>query len=158
MALSKSSLRAALNRSLLVCLRSSALSDLCSHIEQLSTVVSASGELDAGEYIVMPCTFDPSKEGEFVLKTTAGKLRRLSRSKDWKESTRDGAWTIGKSAGGCKNHKSFNSNPQFPFSLTEKTSAIVSIFQSEKEKFNPIGWYILKTEGTVLSTTFDNKC
>lgn len=104
-------------------------------------------ELDAGDYVIIPCAFEAGKEGDFVLKSSAGKLRRMRSSKDWKISTLKGKWDAA-SAGGCKNHKTFKHNPQFPFAVAEKTEAVFMVHQTEKDEFDNLGFYIVKSDST----------
>jgi len=101
-------------------------------------------KLEKGVYHVIPCTFEPGKEGKFVLKTSHGKLKRISM---WHVTTWQGAWK-GASAGGCKNHKSFKENPQFLFKLEGEEAALATavVSQDEHEEFNNLGFYVFKTE------------
>jgi hypothetical protein len=119
---------------------------LLSHFASCSVIHEA--ELAAGDYVVIPCAFEAGKEGEFVLKASAGKLKRMRSSKDWKTSSLKGKWD-GATAGGCKNHKTFKHNPQFPFAVTEKSQAVFLVYQTEKDEFDNMGWYVVKSESTL---------
>lgn len=94
---------------------------------------------------MLPCTFEPGKEGKFVLKTSHGKLKRISM---WNLAEWKGEWKGG-SAGGCKNHKTFKENPQFTFRLDgeNESQATGVVFQTEQgEDFSKLGFYVFKTE------------
>jgi hypothetical protein len=109
------------------------------------TVVSIEiPKLEKGCYHVIPCTFEPGKEGKFVLKASHGKLKRIAM---WDVTVWKGAWK-GANAGGCKNHKTFKENPQFLFKLEGEESAMASavLWQDEHEEFENMGFYVFKTE------------
>jgi len=55
---------------------------------------------------------------------------------EWKDET----------AGGCKNHATFLNNPQYLLTVTEKTKLDALLLQQEEEDFDPISFYIIKTE------------
>ena len=101
-------------------------------------------KLEKGTYHVIPCTFEPGKEGKFVLKSTHGRLKRISM---WELTLWTGKWK-GSTAGGCKSHKSFKENPQFLLKLEgeEATAMTGVVYQDEHEEFNQLGFYLFKTE------------
>lgn len=101
--------------------------------------------MEKGVYHIIPCTFEPGKEGKFVVKASHGKLKRISM---WSVATWQGEWK-GSTAGGCKNHKSFKENPQFTFRLDGEDASYATgvVFQTEQgEDFSKLGFYVFKTE------------
>jgi hypothetical protein len=57
-----------------------------------------------------------------------------------------GEWK-GKTAGGCKNHKTFKNNKQFHIYVPETTRATIVLSQTEHDKFDPLGIYVVKAPG-----------
>jgi hypothetical protein len=140
--------------------------------------------LEKGVYNIVPCIFDPKKEGTFKLTTSRGTLSELDPKKEYKELTftvccfacflwhlflereflrqksdlfvclfvclgvvcMKGEWK-GKTAGGCKNHNTFKYNKQFHIVVREPTRATIVLSQTEHEKFDPLGIYVVKTPG-----------
>ena len=101
-------------------------------------------KLEKGVYHVIPCTFEPGKEGKFVLKSSHGKLKRISM---WHVAIWKGAWK-GSSAGGCKNHATFKENPQFLFKLEGEVPCLATgvVAQEEHAEFSNLGFYVFKAE------------
>jgi len=62
---------------------------------------------------------------------------------------RQGQWVQGKTAGGCRNYKSWLSNPQFFMRFREKSEVVVILCQHTKSETvdNSIGFYILRARG-----------
>jgi hypothetical protein len=120
--------------------------------------VAVNHALAAGTYTIIPCTLDPKKEGTFTLKVSSGTLTPLSQASEYYEVSVNGEWT-GVSAGGCRNHRTFKNNPKFHLLVTghcdiesemetTTTTLFVLLSQTEKHDFNPLGFYVVKSEDT----------
>jgi len=110
--------------------------------------VHLEAELDGSNspYIVVPCSFDPKKEGKFKVSTDQGTLKEITPDRDWYELGVQGSWK-GITAAGCKNHKTFKKNKQYHIVanvVTDKVVVVVS--QTEKPEFNQIGVYLIQSE------------
>jgi hypothetical protein len=69
----------------------------------LINTVSAELNLNPGDYVIIPTTFEPGKERAFAISAYSSsplQLSALNSSDDWKEASIMGEWK-GKTAGGC---------------------------------------------------------
>ncbi len=64
--------------------------------------------------------------------------------------TQQGQWIKGKTAGGCRNYKSWLSNPQFCMKLRTRGSVVIVLTQQQGSDHvdNSIGFYVVQTKGT----------
>jgi len=87
-----------------------------------------------GNYIVMPCTFNPGVAFKFELTVyTEFKGNAFEITKDLPKKTIRGMWK-GPTAGGCVNYpKTWLSNPQFLLELDRKGTVMVTL----EQEFNP---------------------
>lgn len=110
---------------------------------RINLVISVSIEttLKKGKYHIIPCTFEANKESSFVIRTSYGKLKAIS---SWNYERVDGEWE-GRSAGGCKNNKSFKYNPQYLIRVEEETPVSITV-SHEEDDFDSVGLYVYKAE------------
>lgn len=140
-------------------------------------IISADLELKASDlpYIIIPCTFYPNAENTFSLSvlpsTSPSDVRLKLCPDDWRKAVADvwlnnrfsllrteltshtqGQWVKGKTAGGCRNYKSWLSNPQFSMRLKSKCEVVVILCQrpGSENIDNSIGFYIIQTNGALM--------
>jgi hypothetical protein len=100
-------------------------------------------------YVILPCTFTPGEEKGFTLSVVASSdvtIQKDGKEHDWNSHVIKGEWKE-ETAGGCKNHASFLNNPQYLLTVQDKTKLDALLLQQEEEDFDPISFYIIKTEG-----------
>jgi uncharacterized lipoprotein NlpE involved in copper resistance len=118
---------------------------VCKAKFEVKEEVSAEMTLSPGvTYVVVPCTFNPGSEGGFTISFTSEgtvSLSPLPPSKEWKYISCAGTWDV-RTSGGCRNHTSFDRNPQFLLRVRRSGDFTVLLSQS-KEKFDAIGFYIV---------------
>jgi len=85
---------------------------------------------DPGNYIIMPCTFNPNIEFKFELAVyTEPKCPVFEITKTLPKKEIKGAW-IGQSAGGCVNHiQTWLKNPQYLIKLDKRGTVIAELTQ-----------------------------
>lgn len=114
-------------------------------VSELKTEVT----LEAGIYVLIPCTFNPHEENNFKITIKSQveiRVEELSPSDEWTFVTQKSEWKD-KSAGGCPQFPTFLSNPQFVLKADEPTHAVILLSQTERlEEFDSIGFYIFETK------------
>lgn len=116
--------------------------------------ISADIELKASElpYAIIPCTFYPDTENSFSVSvtpsTSPSDLRLRACADDWRKAVASGQWVKGKTAGGCRNYKSWLSNPQFFMRLRARSEVVIILCQQQgtENLDNSIGFYIIQTK------------
>ncbi|KAK7945702.1 hypothetical protein WMY93_001430 [Mugilogobius chulae] len=120
-------------------------------------------ELEPGYYLMIPSTYQPQIEAQFLIRVFSSSSTSLSALKspamslslavggEWENSYFQGAWVRGTTAGGSRNFHSHWSNPRFPFSVCEDTIATpeinitITLYQTPPEKdLHPIGFHVYK--------------
>ena len=108
-------------------------------------------------YILMPCTFHPSFEGDFKVELRASArltVAELEERERWDECVKKGRWE-GKSAGGCRNHETWEHNPQYLVSLAlDAPSSIPTVLILSQppavEEMFAIGFYVINKAGDIV--------
>eukprot|EP01088_Endostelium_zonatum_P006348 TRINITY_DN18468_c0_g1_i1.p1 TRINITY_DN18468_c0_g1~~TRINITY_DN18468_c0_g1_i1.p1 ORF type:complete len:1043 (-),score=184.05 TRINITY_DN18468_c0_g1_i1:31-3159(-) len=117
------------------------------------TFPGPSPDATTASYIIIPCTFYPKSEAKFQLtvsphgdvNTSDVKLEQMREG--WSKYIFSGLkWSkANNTVGGCRNHASWLSNPQFNIKVPQKTELAILISQSSAD--NSIGFYLVKTTG-----------
>jgi hypothetical protein len=103
--------------------------------------------LEAGQYILIPCTFDPGQEASFQVNIYSNTYAiELELIDEEKLSRLQGEWK-GKSAGGCLNHPTWRFNPQFVVKITKPVKLRIQLEQNPGNRIQFIGFYIIKGSG-----------
>ncbi|EGG21714.1 calpain-like cysteine protease [Cavenderia fasciculata] len=118
-----------------------------------SSEVTHQHTYEPGIYIVVPCTYDANQEGSFAISCFSDvPINRI----DLKEKiiTSRGRWS-GDSAGGCLNHSTWRSNPQFLLSNTSATApSRISIIMDQTAKESTLlqfaGFYVARAPSAQL--------
>ncbi len=104
--------------------------------------------------VVIPSTSRPEQECEFRLRFESSGpvvVAPVDPELQYRMYTQVGKWE-GSSAGGCKNHaQTVCNNPQYSLELEKSTTVTVTLSQTLKDPFAPIGIYVCKSKGAVLS-------
>lgn len=98
-------------------------------------------------YIIMPAQFVPSTESPFFLSVFTSKRGAEVKpiAEALQATTTAGAWIKGRTAGGCTNHSSWTTNPQFAFTFSDSGEAEFFLEQNNgKNPAIPIGLYVFK--------------
>eukprot|EP01112_Ceratiomyxa_fruticulosa_P011179 TRINITY_DN3018_c0_g1_i1.p1 TRINITY_DN3018_c0_g1~~TRINITY_DN3018_c0_g1_i1.p1 ORF type:complete len:963 (-),score=250.30 TRINITY_DN3018_c0_g1_i1:195-3083(-) len=114
-----------------------------------SSDVLSTLNLEAGDYVIVPCSFDPGQEARFTLTIfSSGRIEPLNIVKEEGTGVK-GVWE-GPSAGGCLNHPTWRSNPQYlleipPSPSTQVTISLEQVGSGTDGKSMPfIGFYVAK--------------
>eukprot|EP01133_Synstelium_polycarpum_P007449 gene7449-8715_t len=106
-----------------------------------------SQSLAPGAYIVVPCTFDSRQEGGFSIMAYSESPLSMIDLKD-QVITMRGEWR-GVSAGGCLNHTSWRTNPQFQLtntgSLPTKLTIIMDQLAKDSNLLQFAGFYVARS-------------
>jgi len=123
------------------------------------TITSCEFKIEApsSQYVIIPCTFHPGYIGEFSLRIVSQRalsLRPLADSECWAESTVLGEWKE-KTAGGCRNHQTWQNNPQYLFlvppSCPKGHDMVIVLSQnSNVPELQAIGFYIINKVGDIV--------
>jgi len=119
-----------------------------------NTEVSAKTTIEAGNYIIIPATFEPNQEGTFELEVTptnpndSVKLSAITQDYDWKLISKQMEWR-GQSAGGSFSGSSatWKDNPKMFFEINQTsniTILLAKIADIPKETYT--GFYVFKAE------------
>lgn len=108
-------------------------------------------ELEAGEYVIIPCTFKPGVEIPFFLNVYSEGNPTLTPCIDWKISAVDGEWSKSKgNAGGCPNYPSWRENSQYLFKLTKQDTVSIILDKLENQDDLFLGFYVVKCDGKLI--------
>ncbi|KAF2076337.1 hypothetical protein CYY_002343 [Polysphondylium violaceum] len=119
-----------------------------------NTEISAKTNIEAGNYIIIPATFEPGQEGSFELEVIPSnpsdlvKLTEITPDRDWKLVSRHMEWR-GQSAGGSFSGSSgtWKENPKLFFEITQpSTMTIVLGKMADISKETYTGFYVFKAE------------
>lgn len=109
-------------------------------------------------YVIIPCTFYPRQEGKFSLSVAPhgdcppSELKMKQCPQTWERYSVRGQWK-GPTAGGCRNHpKTWLHNPQFCLKIATKSDVVIILAQTKVE--NSLGFYVVKTDGTIVYLFF----
>eukprot|EP01006_Ploeotia_vitrea_P038942 TRINITY_DN66291_c4_g1_i3.p1 TRINITY_DN66291_c4_g1~~TRINITY_DN66291_c4_g1_i3.p1 ORF type:complete len:736 (-),score=359.65 TRINITY_DN66291_c4_g1_i3:82-2175(-) len=106
-------------------------------------------------YTILVSSFEPGHLGTFSVKVESDdpiEAQLVTEHERWTETVVRGEWTEA-TAGGCRNHKSFESNPQYllelgtDFAGTAKTLIVLS---QETEELRAIGCYVIDCNGSIV--------
>jgi hypothetical protein len=104
--------------------------------------------------VVIPTTAKPEQECEFRLRFESSEVVTVAPvdpELQYRMYTQAGKWE-GASAGGCKNYPAtVCNNPQYSLELEKATTVTVTLSQTAKDPFAPIGLYICKSKGPMCS-------
>lgn len=77
-------------------------------------------------------------------------MRRVKQQERWLDVGLAGAW-VGPTAGGCRNHDTWDRNPQYQLTFSEPTTqALLVLSQPASEKMKAIGFYVISNNGTIV--------
>ncbi len=100
--------------------------------------------------VVIPSTARPEQECEFRLRFESSEpvtVAPVDPELQYRMYTQAGKWE-GASAGGCKNYPAtVCNNPQYSLELEKATTVTVTLSQTLKDPFAPIGIYVCKSRG-----------
>jgi len=135
--------------------------------------VLLSKKVEAGRYVIIPCTFDPGQESKFFLQILSDKPDVHAVEMGEHKGTLLASQWKGESAGGCmyviysnlkdlllifpkRNHSSWRKNPHFFLKVTHKTTFSLQLAQQGTR--HVIGFYILKSDknGMTFYNYFEN--
>lgn len=116
-------------------------------------------KLPAGDYIIVPCTFDPREEARYKLsifsKQNAANFLEICQlaplGATHQEFSGDAEWTS-ETAGGCLNSLQWVNNPQFQFVTEKRCETVIflsvpSLDTPEKiQAFSGIGFYVVPSD------------
>ena len=100
--------------------------------------------------VVIPSTARPEQECEFRLRFESSEpvsVAPVDPELQYRMYTQAGKWE-GASAGGCKNYPAtVCNNPQYSLEMEKSTTVTVTLSQTLKDPFAPIGIYVCKSRG-----------
>lgn len=100
--------------------------------------------LEPGWYHILPQTFKPGSERRFVLSVYGIRATLQPLPPDThKKSSLKGQWK-GKTAGGCRNNKTWKENPRVKLQLSAADEVFLVLAQSDKKEKNAIGTYVFE--------------
>eukprot|EP01087_Luapelamoeba_hula_P015527 TRINITY_DN4652_c0_g1_i3.p1 TRINITY_DN4652_c0_g1~~TRINITY_DN4652_c0_g1_i3.p1 ORF type:complete len:593 (+),score=120.95 TRINITY_DN4652_c0_g1_i3:1157-2935(+) len=111
--------------------------------------------LDAGRYVVIPCTFDPHNEGVFQLRVYSDKDVNVVPLGEKKGTSLNSEWA-GETAGGCMNHSTWRKNPHFALTVNKKVPFTLALTQKGSTK-HVIGYYIVTSDKNGNKRTLVNR-
>lgn len=119
-------------------------------------LVSTDFDLEAGQYNILPATFDRQVEADFVLRVIGpGNVSLTPVSEQWRELHISGAWTAGLDGAG-KNPGSREKNPKYKFKLSKTATVYIFIAVQIHERRPGAGYFIFKQGTLVGNITFSN--
>jgi Calpain large subunit, domain III len=100
------------------------------------------------KYVIVPCTFDRGQESQFKLEVFSETDVKMHVLKDPQEVAVRGEW-VGSSAGGCVNHPSWRSNPQYFLFMKQQARLTITLTQhvASEKRLNSIGFYVARSNG-----------
>jgi len=113
-----------------------------------ASTVSNDHNLDAGLYVILPCTYRPNFENKYglVIQGSGCELRPIPT--DWKRNIITGHWTASL-CGGCGNNgnKDYIKNPIITFRLNGPKTTVYFVLQvGEHSEISGIGFYIFESD------------
>jgi len=140
--------------------------------------VLLSKKVEAGRYVIIPCTFDPGQESKFFLQILSDKPDVHAVEMGEHKGTLLASQWKGESAGGCmyviylffsqsdpswllnfvffffpnRNHSSWRKNPHFFLKVTHKTTFSLQLAQQGTR--HVIGFYILKSDKNGMTSIY----
>uniref|UniRef100_H3DCW3 Calpain 10 n=1 Tax=Tetraodon nigroviridis TaxID=99883 RepID=H3DCW3_TETNG len=133
-------------------------------------------ELEPGNYLVIPSTYQPGAEALFLIRVFSSSPMSLSSEHkctktprtfvplptdgQWDSTYFQGSWAEGRTAGGSRNFRSHFQNPHFPFTVCDDSATSsgtvvrINLHQKRPETdLHPIGFHVYKVQSgrTLLS-------
>lgn len=116
-----------------------------------SAQVSADFKLPAGDYIVVPSTFKPHEELDFVMRVEGDGVAEFKPVLEWETVKFTGKYAT--KSGGCQNNRdTWMNNPVFKFEVPKKTRLGITVAFNDDVHGHHHGFYVFGKE--VVRGTF----
>eukprot|EP01104_Vermistella_antarctica_P017297 TRINITY_DN6101_c0_g1_i1.p1 TRINITY_DN6101_c0_g1~~TRINITY_DN6101_c0_g1_i1.p1 ORF type:complete len:869 (+),score=173.02 TRINITY_DN6101_c0_g1_i1:217-2823(+) len=104
--------------------------------------------LQPGNYVIVPCTFDPGHAGSFDVTIFSDDDVHFYELKNAEETILNGEWS-GSSAGGCVNFPTWRNNPQFFLIVNQQSKLTITLRQvgMGSTRVESIGFYVVRSSG-----------
>jgi hypothetical protein len=110
-----------------------------------SAQVSADFKLTPGEYVIVPSTFQPHVEQEYLLRVEGDGVAEFKPVLEWETVTFTGNYSP--KSGGCQNNRdTWMNNPKFKFEVPKKTRLGITVAVNEPSNTYHHGFYVFGKE------------